>query len=70
MKTLMMFLGNDLIESIPLNSKDIQQPGYVGNFKRQLKTKYNELLQGSPDHPEFLIVDPQPQAVTSGAGRS
>ena len=70
MKTLMMFLGNDLIESIPLNSKDIQQPGYVGNFKRLLKTKHSELLQGSPDHPEFLIVDPQPQTVSSGAGRS
>lgn len=61
MKTLMMFLGNDLIESIPLNPKDIQQPGYVGNFKRQLKMKYSELLQESPEPPEFLVVDPQPQ---------
>lgn len=61
MKTLMMFLGNDLIESIPLNPKEIQQPGYVGHFKRQLKIKYNELLQESPEQPEFLVVDPQPQ---------
>lgn len=61
MKTLMMFLGNDLIESIPLNPKEIQQPGYLGHFKRQLKSKYSELLQESPEPPEFLVVDPQPQ---------
>jgi hypothetical protein len=65
MKTLMMFLGNDLIESIPLNPKEIQQPGYLGHFKRQLKTKYSELLQESPEPPEFLVVDPQPQQPTA-----
>lgn len=70
MKTLMMFLGNDLIESIPLNPKDIQQPGYVGHFKRQLKIKYSELLQESPERPEFLVVDPQPQQNSAKSQRN
>jgi hypothetical protein len=61
MKNLMMFIGNDLIESVPLNSADIRVPGYLGNFKRKLKIKYSLLLQEYPDPPEFLVVDPDPQ---------
>jgi hypothetical protein len=61
MKNLMMFIGNDLIESVPLNPADIRQPGYLGNFKRKLKLKYSLLLQEYPDPPEFLVVDPDPQ---------
>lgn len=59
---LMMFIGNDLIESIPLDNERISKPGYVGNFKRFLKLKYNELIQKFPERPEFLIIDPNPKA--------
>jgi hypothetical protein len=34
---LMMFLGNDLIEAIPLEKDSIPVPGYLGHFKRALK---------------------------------
>ena len=61
----MMFLGNDLIESVPVNPEDLQQPGYLGNFKRKLKEKYRVLLQGYPDPPEWLVVDPEPKTFTS-----
>lgn len=56
---LMMYIGNDLIESIPLDLHMIPKPGYVGSFKRNLKIKYRELIQQFPDPPEFLVISPQ-----------
>ena len=57
---LMMFLGNDLIESIPLEVKRISKPGYVGSVKRSLKMKYSELIQQYEEKPEFLVIQPAP----------
>ena len=54
----MMFIGNDLIESIQLNNDSIPKPGYVGSIKRTLKQKYSELIQQNPEPPEFLVIDP------------
>jgi hypothetical protein len=59
---LMMYLGNDLVESVPLDLDRISKPGYLGNFKRNLKIKYRELIQQSPQPPEFLVIDPVPVA--------
>ena len=59
---LMMYIGNDLIEAIPLDLNMIPKPGYVGSFKRNLKLKYKELIQQYPDPPEFLVINPQPQS--------
>lgn len=56
-----MYIGNDLIEAIPLNLKDIPKPGYVGSVKRSLKIKYRELIQQFPEPPEFLVIEPAPQ---------
>ncbi len=53
-----MYLGNDLIEAIPLNDQDLKIPGYLGKFKRNLKIKYNELLQTAAEPPEFLVYNP------------
>jgi hypothetical protein len=58
---LMMYIGNDLIEAIPLDLRDIPKPGYVGSVKRSLKMKYRELIQQFPDPPEFLVIEPPPQ---------
>jgi hypothetical protein len=58
---LMMYLGNDLIESIPINTTDLRVPGYLGKFKRNLKVKYRELLQMAPEPPEFLVFNPEHQ---------
>ena len=54
---LMMYLGNDLIESVPLDTERISQPGYLGQFKRVLKEKYAQLIRESPTPPEFLVVN-------------
>ena len=59
---LMMYIGNDLIESIPLETDRIQRPGYVGQFKRNLKIKYRELIRQYKNPPEFLVINPIPQA--------
>jgi hypothetical protein len=54
---LMMYLGNDLIEAVPVNTKDLRVPGYLGKFKRNLKLKYRELIMSSPEPPEFLVIN-------------
>jgi len=55
---LMMYLGNDLIESIPLDDTRISRPGYLGHFKRKLKKKYYELIKQVPFAPEFFVINP------------
>lgn len=55
---LMMFLGNDLIEAIPLEKNNISIPGYLGHFKRALKEKYKEIIMQCPEPPEFLVIEP------------
>lgn len=57
---LMMYIGNDLIEAVPLQSESIPQPGYLGKFKRYMKEKYAELIRESSVSPEFLVVNPTP----------
>ena len=54
----MMYLGNDLIEAIPLDNTRIPKPGYVGSIKRNLKMKYSELIQQYAEKPEFLVTEP------------
>ena len=44
---LMLYLENDLIEAVALNTEKISQPGYLGAIKRQLKTRYLEVIQRS-----------------------
>jgi len=54
---LVMFLGNDLIEAIPLEQERIPRPGYLGNFKRGLKEKYREMIKQFSEPPEFLVMN-------------
>ena len=57
----MMFIGNDLIEAIQLEDDKIRIPGYVGDFKRNLKMKHQELISQQIDPPDFLVTDFLPQ---------
>ena len=54
---LMMFLGTDLIEAIPLEQEYIPRPGYLGSFKRSLKEKYQEMIKQFSEPPEFLVIN-------------
>jgi hypothetical protein len=60
---LMMYIGNDLIESVPLDNGRISKPGYVGSIKRCLKMKHVELIQQSAERPEFLVIDNSPKPI-------
>ncbi|MFI5186541.1 MAG: hypothetical protein ACHQF0_07455 [Chitinophagales bacterium] len=57
---LMMYIGNDLIEAVPLQKEGLRTPGYLGKFKRNLKMKYSELISQSSQPPDFLVVEPTP----------
>ena len=52
----MMYLGNQLIEAVPLQSENIPQPGYLGQFKRLMKEKYAELISEADVRPEFVVA--------------
>jgi len=54
----MMYIGNDLIEAIPINVSDLRIPGYLGKFKRSLKVKYSDLIQETGTPAEFLVFNP------------
>lgn len=58
----MMYIGNDLIEAIQLEVDKIRIPGYVGHFKRNLKMKYQELINQHSDPPDFLVTNLLPQS--------
>jgi hypothetical protein len=53
---LMMFLSNELIDTIPLCRESITLPGYLGKMKRELQCKYAELINHANSEPEFLVV--------------
>lgn len=57
---LTMYLGNDLIDAVPVNLYELSKPGYLGRFKRQLKQRYFELIQQANVQPEFLVVELTP----------
>lgn len=57
---LKMYIGNDLIETINVHDDDVRQPGYLGKFKRFLKTKYCDLISQSETPPEFLVEVTKP----------
>lgn len=64
---LMMYIGNDMIEAVPVNEELVSKPGYLGKFKRMLKEKYADLIRESEIHPEFLVTDITPSSQsTSG----
>ena len=53
---LMMYIGNDHIESVKLDPERISKPGYLGTFKRNLKIKYKELISQHGSPADFLVV--------------
>lgn len=54
---LLMYIGNDLIEAVPLKDESIPQQGYLGQFKRYMKEKHADLINQSPERPEFLVMN-------------
>ena len=57
---LMMFIGNDHIESISLDKEKISKPGYLGTFKRSLKAQYKDLISQHGSPADFMVIDNSP----------
>ena len=53
---LVFFLGNDLIEAVQLDPELISKPGYLGQFKRTMRSKYQYLISEAANLPEFLVM--------------
>jgi hypothetical protein len=64
----MMYIGNDLIEAIPVNMQDLRVPGYLGKFKRTLKVKYADLIKMSPEEVEWLVINTEAKLPETGSG--
>ena len=54
---LMMYIGNDHIESVSLDKEKISKPGYLGTFKRNLKVKYKDLISQHGSPADFMVID-------------
>lgn len=59
---LMMYIGNDHIESVSLDKERISKPGYLGTFKRNLKMKYKDLISQHGSPADFIVVNPIPSS--------
>ena len=57
---LMMYIGNDHIESVSLDKEKISKPGYLGTFKRSLKAKYKDLISQHGSPADFMVIDSSP----------
>jgi hypothetical protein len=53
---LLMFVGDELIETVSLDRELVSKPGYLGNYKRRLQNKYRELFQNG-GKPEFFVAN-------------
>jgi hypothetical protein len=59
---MMMYIGNDHIESVKLDPDSISKPGYLGTFKRNLKLKYKDLIMEYGSPADFIVVNPAPSS--------
>jgi len=52
---LLMYVKNDLIDSVTLEREKITIPGYTRKFIRMLKEKHEWIIRQSVDEPEFIL---------------
>jgi hypothetical protein len=52
---LKMILGNDYIDTLPIDFTLVSVPGYLGALKRQLEKQYKELIQSSGTKPDYFV---------------
>lgn len=52
---IVMFIGNEFIDSVSVEKRLITLPGYLGDFIKYLKTKHQQLILQTDSEPEFLL---------------
>lgn len=61
---LKMFLGSELIDSVPINVLQLNHPGYIQNLKMEMEDKNEDILDLSKEQPKFFI-EPVPSSMNS-----
>ena len=52
---LLMYIENNLVDSIGIEANKIIYPGYIGEFIKMLKAKHSLDIEQSLQEPEFLV---------------
>ena len=52
---LLMYIENDLVDSISIEASKIIYPGYIGEFIKMFKEKHALIIKQSLREPEFLV---------------
>ena len=52
---LLMYIQNDLIDSVSIEFDKVVCPGYLSSFIRELREKHTSTLMGSCTDAEFLL---------------
>jgi hypothetical protein len=52
---LQMFIGQHLVDSIPLNLLQMNNPGYIHSIKNELEEKNEDIIDLSVEKPVFFI---------------
>ncbi len=60
---LVMYIGNDCLDTVPLDSNRIPEPGYIGSLAKSLRQKHAVYTMYFETEPEFFIVPTAEQAL-------
>jgi hypothetical protein len=52
---LKMYLKNELIDSVKINSTQLNKPGYIGFLKSEMEEKNEDIIDLSNEEPQFFI---------------
>jgi hypothetical protein len=52
---LKMFIGNSLIDSVPVSFSQIRKPGFLEGLTARLKEKHDVLIQAARESPLYFI---------------
>jgi hypothetical protein len=50
-----MFIGNNLIDSVPVSFSQIRKPGFLEGLTHKLKKKHEDLIQATTETPLYYI---------------
>lgn len=50
-----MFIGQHLIDSLPMNLSQMNNPGYIHYLKTELEEKNEDIIELSSEEPVFFI---------------
>jgi hypothetical protein len=52
---LLMYIENELVDSMTIEANKIIYPGYIGEFIKMFREKHSSIIEQSLKEPEFLV---------------